>query len=60
VTELAAEHHQGVVEQAALLQILQQRGGGLVDVPALKRSLAIRIVRFVNMRVPSLPRLEAF
>ena len=28
--ELAAEYHQGVVQHAPLLQVVDQRGGGLV------------------------------
>ena len=35
--ELAAEHHQGVVQQAALLQVGDQRRRGLVDRPAVAR-----------------------
>ncbi len=33
--ELGEEHHERVFEQAALLEVFQQRGGGLVDVAAL-------------------------
>ncbi len=33
--ELGEEHHERVFEQAALLQVVEQCGGGLVDVVAL-------------------------
>ena len=38
--ELGGEDDERVFEQAALLQVLDQRGGGLVDVAALVRELA--------------------
>src|SRR5262249_20663244 len=38
--ELGGEDDERVLEQPALLQVLDQRGGGLVDVAALVRELA--------------------
>ena len=35
--ELAAEHHERVVEQAALLQVHHERRARLVDLPAADR-----------------------
>ena len=37
--ELAAPDHQRIVEQAALLQVLQQGGGGAIDVAAQRAVL---------------------
>lgn len=48
-SELATPHHQRVVEQAALLEVLDQRGTWLVGVPALARELR----RQLRMLIPS-------
>ena len=49
--ELAAPDHQRIVEQPALLQVLNQRGGGLIHALGLQREVARQVVVLVPAAV---------
>ena len=50
-TEFAAPDDKGIVEQTALLEVGQQRGGGLVDVATLQAEVAGQVVMLVPASV---------
>ena len=50
--ELAAPDDERVVEQAALLQVVDQRGAGLVDVAALRRQMLLQVLGRAAVVVP--------
>ena len=57
--ELAAPDHERVVEQAALLQIGDQRGAGLVDVVALQREIRRQVVVLIPAAMVELDETHA-
>ena len=57
--ELAAPEHDRVLQQAALLQVHDQRGGGLIGVAALQFQLRVQVAVLIPAGVHQLHKADA-
>ena len=58
-SEFAGPDHQSILEQSALLQVLNQRRARLVDVPALPANLPRKVAMLVPAAVEKLGEAHA-